>query len=80
MFNSEVETFQPAPVAAAPATIERALDWVRQRRLRGGTDMQKALQAGLAQTRGGSGEVSLVLMTDGGATRGPVSTGRLTDL
>jgi Ca-activated chloride channel homolog len=80
MFNSEVETFQPAPAAAAPPTIERALDWVRQRRLRGGTNLEAALKAGIAQARqGAAGESQLVLLTDGGATRGTISTGKLSD-
>ena len=79
MFNTEVETFQPAPAAASIQTIERALDWVRQRRLRGGTNLEAALQAGVAQARGVPGDVELVLLTDGGATRGTIATGKLSD-
>ncbi len=62
MFNSEVETFQPAPMAASPQMVERALDWVRQRRLRGGTNLEAALKAGVSQARGTDTE--LVLLTD----------------
>src|SRR5258708_938736 len=39
MFNSEAETFQPAPVPAAPATLERALACARPRRLRRGPNL-----------------------------------------
>jgi Ca-activated chloride channel family protein len=80
MFNSEVETFQPAPMAASPQGVQQALDWVRQRRLRGGTNLEAALQAGVAQAhRAAVGEVELVLLTDGGATRGTIATGKLSD-
>src|SRR5258708_340768 len=51
MFNTEVETFQPAPVPAATATVERALEWVRQRRFRGRTELEHALAAGSGATR-----------------------------
>ncbi|MGA9797531.1 MAG: VIT and VWA domain-containing protein [Terriglobales bacterium] len=78
MFNREVQTFQPAPVAADPATVQRALDFVRSSKLRGGTDLQRALQAALQQSSA-SGNVSpyLVLLSDGGATRGPIQNGKL---
>jgi Ca-activated chloride channel family protein len=78
MFNSQVQTFQPAPVAAEPATVQRALDFVRSSKLRGGTDLQRALQAALQQSSA-SQTVSpyLVLLSDGGATRGPIQNGKL---
>jgi Ca-activated chloride channel family protein len=47
LFNAET---QVVPVSAAdPGNIKRALDAVRASRLRGGTDMQLALQTGLQQ-------------------------------
>ena len=49
LFNNQVQSFQASPVAADPASIQRALDFVRSSKLRGGTDLQKALQAGLQQ-------------------------------
>ena len=49
LFNHQVQSFQASPVAADPASIQRALDFVRSSKLRGGTDLQKALQAGLQQ-------------------------------
>ena len=68
LFNQDIATFQPQPVAADPAAMQRALDFVRSSRLRGGTDLGKALTAGLAQcTQPNS---SLVLLTDGGSDRG----------
>jgi len=78
LFNSQVQTFQPAPVAAEPATVQHALDFVRSSKLRGGTDLQRALQTGLQQCSA-SAAVSpyLILLSDGGATRGPIQNGKL---
>src|SRR5262249_17011431 len=47
LFNSQVEPFQPAPASVDRASVERALEFVRASRLRGGTSLQKALEAGL---------------------------------
>ncbi len=68
LFNQDIVLFQPQPVAADPATIQRALDFVRASRLRGGTDLGKALTAGLAQAT--LPNSSVVLLTDGGSDRG----------
>jgi Ca-activated chloride channel family protein len=61
------------------------MNWLRQSHLRGGTDVQKALDAGLNQF-GGQGAAAgsepgaaLVLLTDGEATRGLIQTGKLAD-
>ena len=78
LFNTEISAFQPSPVAANPAQIQKAINFVRASRLRGGTDLQAALRDGLAQC--GSGSVInpyLVLLSDGGATRGTVQNGKL---
>ncbi len=76
LFNSETQVI---PVAAAdPAGIQHAVDAVRASRLRGGTDIQRALQAGLAQvTAAGTGNTYLVMLSDGGATRGPIQNRKL---
>ena len=79
LFNAQTQAFQPAPAAANQGNVQRALDFVRASRLRGGTDLQKALATGLQQcpTASGGGNLYLVLLSDGGATRGPVQNGRL---
>ena len=78
LFNSQTLTFQPAPVAADSAGIQRALDFVRASRLRGGTDLQAALESGLQQcATAGSGNLYLLLLSDGGATRGAIQNGKL---
>jgi Ca-activated chloride channel family protein len=78
LFNNQVQIFQPAPVAAEPVSVQRALDFVRSSKLRGGTDLQRALQTGLQQcaASGGAGPY-LILLSDGGATRGPIQNGKL---
>jgi Ca-activated chloride channel family protein len=68
LFNQDVALFKPQAVAATPDAIEAALGFVKASRLRGGTDLGKALAAGLAQAQGPS--ASLYVFTDGGSDRG----------
>jgi len=75
LFNTRVDSFKPSPVAADPATVMAAMDWMRASHLRGGTDLQKALDAGLRQAA--SPQSALVVLTDGGADRGEIRTGKL---
>jgi Ca-activated chloride channel homolog len=77
MFNSKVAAFQPALSSATPVSLQKATDFVRNSRLRGGTDLQSALEAGLAQCAPGSADSYLVLLTDGSATRGTIVSGKL---
>jgi Ca-activated chloride channel family protein len=77
LFNSQVQPFQPAPVAADTAAVQRALDFVRASRLRGGTALQKALQEALQQCKAASGNPYLVLLSDGGATEGAIRNAKL---
>ncbi len=79
LFNTEVAPFAPAPVAAELATVEKALAFVRAGRLRGGTNLELALGQALAQAAAGRGEPYLVLLSDGGATRGTIQNVRLAD-
>jgi Ca-activated chloride channel homolog len=77
LFNSGVTPFQPAPGGVTPVSVQKATDFVRASRLRGGTDLERALEAGLAQCAPGSANNYLVLLTDGSATRGPLQSGKL---
>ena len=77
LFNTQVSPFSEAPVPADRVNIQKALDFVRGSRLRGGTDLQQALGDSLRQAAAGDGERYLVLLGDGGATRGTIHTGRL---
>ncbi len=74
LFNSAAEAFRPAPVAAEPSAVEQALQFVRSSRLRGGTNLQAALEAALAQAPAGS---HLVIFSDGGPTRGLIQNQKL---
>jgi Ca-activated chloride channel family protein len=68
LFNQGVTPFQPEVTVADPVSVQAALKFVRASRLRGGTDVLKALTAGLAQVK--QPGTSLVLFTDGGSDRG----------
>jgi Ca-activated chloride channel family protein len=68
VFNQNVTAFQPQPVAADAAAVQGALKFVRDSRLRGGTDLSKALTAGLAQCT--LENSYLVLLSDGQSDRG----------
>jgi Ca-activated chloride channel family protein len=76
-FSSETQAFQPRQVAAESAKVQGALDFVRASRLRGGTDLQRALKEGLQQCSGSTGSPYLVLLSDGGATEGILANGKL---
>jgi len=76
LFNTQTQVLPPG--VADPATIQHAIDFVRSSRLRGGTDLQHALQTGLQQSVAfGSSNPYLVILSDGGATRGPIQNGKL---
>jgi len=77
LFNSQTKSFQPAPISADAASIQHALDFVRASRLRGGTDLQRALDQGLLQCANSASQNYLVLLSDGGATRGTIQNGKL---
>jgi Ca-activated chloride channel homolog len=76
LFNTET---QVVPISAADTTsVQHAIDAVRGSRLRGGTDLQRALQTGLEQASAfGAGNTYLVILSDGGATRGPIQNGKI---
>jgi Ca-activated chloride channel homolog len=77
LFNSRIQAFQPAPVAADGNNLQHALDMVRASRLRGGTDLQKALQEGLRESSASGENSYLVLLSDGGATEGQIRNAKL---
>jgi len=80
LFNSDVAAFNPSPITATPGDIEKALDFVRKSSLRSATNIEEALKAGLAQFSGERGEAYLVLLSDGGATRGALQNAKLASL
>ncbi len=77
LFNSKATAFQPAVSGVTPVSLQQATDFIRNSRLRGGTDLQHALEAGLTQCSQTSGNNYVVLLTDGSATRGVIQSGKL---
>ncbi len=77
LFNSRTRAFSPHPVIATVANIDRAIHFVRTSDLRGGTNLQRALKAGLAQCT--LPHSALVLLTDGGTDGGIIQGGKLGD-
>ena len=77
VFNSDISLFANSVQPATTDQIERALAFVKQSRLRGGTDVNTVLERALAQA---GQNPYIVLFTDGGATRGAVQNARLVSL
>ena len=77
VFNSEVTPFAAAPVPATTDQVEKALAFVKSGSLRGGTNLEAALSQGLEQAGHGEGAPYLVLIGDGGATKGAIRNGKL---
>ncbi len=77
LFNTQVDLFRPAPVAADSATVMAAMNWLRSSHLRGGTNLEKALDAGLGQAS--VPQSALVVLTDGGADRGEIRNSKLAE-
>jgi Ca-activated chloride channel family protein len=78
LFNSQTQPLGPSLIAADGGNVQKALDFVRASKLRGGTDLQQALGAGLQQcAASANGNAYLLLISDGGATRGTIQNGQL---
>jgi Ca-activated chloride channel family protein len=77
LFNSKVSAFQPALSGVTPVSLNQATEFVRNSRLRGGTDLQRALDGALDQCAHTSAGNYVVLLTDGAATRGTIQSGKL---
>jgi len=77
IYNDKVAPYSPAPVAATPEAIEKALDFLRAAALRGGTNMQAALDAALAQPF--AHDPYIVVLGDLGATRGIIQNVKLAE-
>ncbi|HJQ32387.1 MAG TPA: VIT and VWA domain-containing protein [Pyrinomonadaceae bacterium] len=71
LFNSDTSSLSDEPLPASTDAVERALDFVRASSLGGGTDLRKALNAGLALAdKFPAGDRSLVLVSDANPTLG----------
>jgi Ca-activated chloride channel family protein len=74
LFNTQTQPFAPTPVAADQSSVSKAIEFVRASHLRGGTDLQHALDAGLAQCT--LPDSTLILLSDGGADHGLIQSGK----
>jgi Ca-activated chloride channel family protein len=82
VFNEKVAPFAAEPAEATPDAIEKALAFLRAQQLRGGTNLQAALDAGLQhfqKEQSYSNDPYLVLLGDLGATRGILENGKLAE-
>ena len=82
VFNEKVAPFAPDPAEATPDSIEKALLFLKAQQLRGGTNLQAALDAGLQQfqkEQAYSTDPYVVLLGDLGATRGILQNGKLAE-
>jgi Ca-activated chloride channel family protein len=77
LFNNKVSLLHPEMSAASPLAIQQATEFVQGSKLRGGTNLQQALEAGLNQCSQGAQNNYLILLTDGEATRGTIQNGKL---
>ncbi|HWZ32173.1 MAG TPA: VIT and VWA domain-containing protein [Bryobacteraceae bacterium] len=77
VYNEKIAPFAPSPVEATPENVEKALAFLRGQQLRGGTNVQAALDAGLAQTF--ATDPYLVVLGDLGSTRGILQNGKLAE-
>ncbi|HVO99567.1 MAG TPA: VIT domain-containing protein [Bryobacteraceae bacterium] len=75
VYNDKTMPFGPAPVAATPEAVEKALDFLRASALRGGTNVQAALDAALSQPL--LHNPYIVVLGDLGSTRGILQNGKL---
>jgi len=77
IYNEKTTPFARAPVPANPDQIEKALAFLRAEKLRGGTNLQSALEAALAQSF--EKDPYIVLLGDLNATRGILQNVKLAD-
>ncbi len=70
LFGNEPNIFSPDPVSASPANIEGSIDFLKNSKLGGGTNLKKALEKAIEISKQFSnGEKSLVFISDANPTR-----------
>lgn len=76
-FNSAVSRYSASPSPGGTAEAEKALAWLKEQPLRGSTNLNAALEAGLGAVD--TGNAALVLFSDGGASEGEIRSGKVAD-
>lgn len=78
LFNDDVNAFAPSPQSGSPENVNRALEFIKQSYLSGGTDFSLALKRGLELAKQLPGdEKTIVLLTDGNPTLTTTQAGKL---
>ena len=71
LFNEEPYAFSPVPLPATPDNVDRALAFIRNSMLGGGSDLRKVLEKAVElSSRFPQGERSIVLVSDANPTLG----------
>jgi Ca-activated chloride channel family protein len=79
LFNDDVNVFSSSPMAATVDNVEKAILFIRNSYLSGGTDLITGLKAGLDAARKlPAGERSIVMLTDGNSTLASTSLKKIT--
>ncbi|MBC7796374.1 MAG: VWA domain-containing protein, partial [Pyrinomonadaceae bacterium] len=75
LFGDETAPFAPQPVSVNNESVEKAIEFVKNSTLGGGTNLKKGLQTALEQTKKFSnGEPQIILVSDGSPTLETVQT------
>ncbi len=75
LFNEDASAFAQGAIDATPENVERALQFIKNSMLGGGTDVRKALLKAFDLARDfPSGERNIILVSDANATLGTTST------
>ncbi|MEW6732621.1 MAG: VIT and VWA domain-containing protein [Acidobacteriota bacterium] len=78
LFNDDINTLSEAPVKGSRENVTRALDFIRNSYLSGGTELQAALRTALAAAnRLPKGDRAIVLITDGNSTLGSTAVRKI---
>ncbi len=81
LFNDETIPFAEKPVSATTENIENALQFVKNEALGGGTNLKKALQTAINQTKlFSNGERNIVLISDANPTLETTKTNEISKL
>lgn len=81
LFNDDTILFEEKPVSATTKNIENALQFVKNEALGGGTNLKKALQTAVNQTKlFSNGERNIVLISDANPTLETTKTKEITKI
>lgn len=81
LFNDETILFNEKPVSATTANIEKALQFIKDETIGGGTNLKKALQTAITNSKFFSnGEPNIVLISDANPTLETTKTNEISKL